>query len=539
MEADEASWRNQDLRSSRISAITTQAWIGLLFLSFAFWLAWQAGHWIVANDWHTLELAALVLAGCLAAATILRNWRLGFYIFCVWMLFEDLVRKFMANSTVLFFGKDALLALVYLSFYVEIRRGREKRFRPSFLLFLGLFCWLAVLQIFNLNSPSILYGLLGVKVYFYYVPLIYLGYALIRSDEDLRKFLVANASLAAVIASLGIVQSIVGNSFLNPTHLAPELEDLGNLQKVVPSSGQLFNLPDSIFVSAGRFSSYLFVALILAFAAAGYLVLHTKKGRKAVFVAIGLLGVAILLSGSRGAVVSGLMTAVVLSAGFVWSASGRWQARQRLMKAIRRSFIVAALAFAALLLLFPKQAGSRVDFYTQTLLPDSSSYQLGSRIGSYPLANFLDVFKGPNWLMGNGTGTATLGFQYVAKLLGQHTPNVGVEEGFGSLIAEMGILAPILWVLWAGALLHYSWSIVRHLRGTRFFPLALAIWWYAFLLLFVFMWGSLTAYQNYLNNAYLWLLVGILSRLPSLLANPPAPTVVPSGGTDRPVGPDL
>ncbi len=520
------------MSDTRIPAIKNQAWIGLGLFVLALWLAWQAGSKIVANDWRTMEIAVVGIAGCVVVPTILRNWRLGFYIFFVWMLFEDLVRKFMGNSAALFFGKDFLLALVYLSFYIQIRRGREKSFRPPFLIFLGFFFWLAVLQVFNDNSPSILYGLLGLKVYFYYVPVIYLGYALIRSDEDLRKFLVVNMWLAAVIASVGIVQSIVGNSFLNPAHLAPDLEELGNLEKVTPS-GQIFNLPDSVFVSSGRFSGYLFIALVLGVGAAGYLLLYTKKGRKTVFLVIGLLCVATLLSGSRGAVVSALMSALVLCAGFVWGAP--WRKGYRLNKAIRRSFIVAALGIAALLLTFPNQAGSRIAFYTETLSPDSSSYALGNRSWSYPVTNLLTVFEQPHWVMGNGTGTATLGIQYVAKLLEQRAPNVGVEEGFGSLIAEMGILAPILWILWAGVLLYYSWSVVRRVRKTRFFPVALAIWWYSFLLLFVFTYGSLTGYQNYLNNIYLWLFIGILFRLPSLLANPPVTAV----GLTAPQNPNI
>jgi hypothetical protein len=194
-------------------------------------------------------------------------------------------------------------------------------------------------------------------------------------------------------------------------------------------------------------------------------------------------------------------------------------------KAIRRSVIVVALGIAVLLLLFPKQAGSRVAFYAETLLPDSSSYALGNRSWNYPVTNLLSVFENPHWFMGNGTGTATLGTQYVAKLLEQRPPNIGVEEGFGSMMLEMGILAPILWILWAGMLLYYSWNVVWRLRKTRFFPVGLAIWWYAFLLLLVFTYGGLASYQNYLNNIYLWLLVGILFGLPNILANPPATPV--------------
>ena len=41
----------------------------------------------------------------------LADWRTGFYLFIVWLLFEDFVRKYMGNSTALFFGKDFLAAV--------------------------------------------------------------------------------------------------------------------------------------------------------------------------------------------------------------------------------------------------------------------------------------------------------------------------------------------------------------------------------------------------------------------------------------------
>ncbi len=118
-----------------------------------------------------------------------------------------------AAARILFFGQDVLIGFAYVSFFVAYRKGREKLLRPTFLIPLALFAWLAAAQIFNPNSPSILYGLLGFKLYFYYVPLLFLGYALIRNEEDLRKFLVVNASLAGIISALGVAQTILGNNF--------------------------------------------------------------------------------------------------------------------------------------------------------------------------------------------------------------------------------------------------------------------------------------------------------------------------------------
>ena len=85
----------------------------------------------------------------------------------------------------------------------------------------------------------------------------FVGYALIRNDEDLRKFLVINLGLAGVIAVIGIIQAMVGHSFMNPAHLAPELRDLGELDRYTPLTNQLVSIPSSVFVSSGRYSLYL------------------------------------------------------------------------------------------------------------------------------------------------------------------------------------------------------------------------------------------------------------------------------------------
>src|ERR1700683_1527578 len=254
-------------------AVRNQAVIGLSVFLLAIWLAWQLGGEIAANNIRPVAFAAAGIIGVIVAVAILRNWRTGVYLFLIWMLFEDLFRKYMGNGPALFFGKDILAGLVYISFFTAVRRRREKRFQAPFLLCLGLFFVLGAVQVFNPNSPHILYGLLGLKTYFYYIPMMYVGYALIRNDEDLRKFLVFNAALSGLIAALGIAQAILGNSFLNPANLAPELKDLGNLEKFTPLTNQLFSLPDSVFVSSGRFALFLILAFILALGASGYLLL--------------------------------------------------------------------------------------------------------------------------------------------------------------------------------------------------------------------------------------------------------------------------
>jgi hypothetical protein len=503
-----------------------------MFLSFVvgvlgICVAWQVGNVIVAGNLRMLFLAGLGFAGCAVAIAILRNWRAGFYLFLGWLLFEDLVRKYMGNGAIFFFGKDVLVMIVYVSFIIALGHGREKTFRPPFLFFFSLFFWLGVLQMFNPNSPHILYGLLGIKVYFYYVPLLFIGYALIRDDADLRKFLIFNAITGSVIATLGIAQGILGNTFLNPAKLDPNLVDLGNLGKVTPLSNQVFSLPDSVFVSSGRYALYIVLMMILLLGAAAYFLLSGRRHRKLIFGVIAVLVAAALLSGSRTAVVGSGVSAAVLFAGFLWGAKWRQEQSYRLTRAIRRSIIVGALGLALLVLLFPAAAGSRIAFYTETLNPNSSAYQGENRAWDYPIGQLELAFQEPNWVVGNGIGTASLGMQYVARALGQERPNLWVEEGYGVMIIEMGIIAPFLWIAWTAALLYYSWKVVRRLKGTRLLPIAVAIFWYAFFLLYPLTYVGLSPFQNFICNAYLWLLVGILFRLPDLLENSfePAPVL--------------
>jgi hypothetical protein len=60
---------------------------------------------------------------------------------------------------------------------------------------------------------------------------------------------------------------------------------------------------------------------------------------------------------------------------------------------------------------------------------------------------------------------------------------------------------------------------VRKLKQTALFPIGFAIFWYAFMCLGPFTFYGLNTYQNYLTCAYLWLIVGMLYRLPGLLAD--------------------
>jgi len=66
------------------------------------------------------------------------------------------------------------------------------------------------------------------------------------------------------------------------------------------------------------------------------------------------------------------------------------------------------------------------------------------------------------------------------------------------------------------AILFPAWRVLKKLRGSPLFPLAFTIFWYAGLLLLPMTFEGLRPYQDFVLNAYLWLLLGVLFRLPTL-----------------------
>ena len=488
----------------------------LFFFAGVVGLGWALSTWIISGSSQMLVMGAMAVAIVMIVVRALHDWRAGLYLFILWLLFEDLARKYMGNNTILFFGKDIIAAITIFSLFKSKQRRGVPWFKPPFLVSLAIFFAFAVIQVFNTASPSIVYGLLGLKLYFYYVPMMYVGYALLRTNQDLEWFLLYNIVPALLIAVGGIVQSVVGLGFLNPTQLAPELRELGNLSRESPLTHQRLFAPTSVFVSTGRFASYIILAAIIVLGAQAYLLLTRRRRAWWALLGVSIAFVAALQSGSRGSVVYTGVSVLVLSAGFLWGAPWRWGQGHRLAKAFRRAALVCAAGLFLMAQFFPDKLGASWAFFSETLSPTSSASELQHRALDYPIQGLQVAFQSDRLFFGGGTGTASLGTQYVAQLLGQAPLNAWVENGWGVLILEMGILGLVLWISWTAALLVAGWKVVKHLRETIYFPVALSIFWYLFLLLVPFTYMGMAPYQNYVLNAYCWVLVGILFRLPHL-----------------------
>jgi hypothetical protein len=499
----------------------------LAFLLVFVIAAYKSANYVIAGDMTGLAFVALAFIGCAFIVAMLQSWRNGLYFFLTWLLFEDFARKFLGNNMAIYFAKDVLAAVVYLSFFLAYRRKQVTSFRPPFLVPVLIFVWFGAMQVFNPASTHLMYGVMGMKLFFCYVPLLFVGYALLNSEAELRQFFFVNMILGLIIVSLGIAQAILGHTFLNPEIVADDIRSLSTLYRVSPISGLTMYRPTSVFVSTGRFGNFLLVCWLLVFGFSGYLLLRHRRGRALAFIALAITVAGLALCSSRGVVLWSAGSALVGVLAFIWGAPWRQREVIRVLRTVQRAALGIALGLGLLFFVFPEALLSRVAFYTETLTPGGSASELQSRTWDYPLRNFLGAFGYDRWPYGYGIGTTSLGTQYVARFFNAKPPVTGVESGFGTLVIEMGIGGLILWFVMGFAIVFSAWRVVKQLRGSPWFPLAFMIFWYAGLLLFPMTFNGIQPYEDFVLNAYLWLLLGILFRLPTLAVSTQYAVVAP------------
>jgi hypothetical protein len=475
--------------------------------------AYKAADAILANDLTGLAFAALLFVGGAVFVAILNDWRRGLYLLVAWILFEDFVRKYLGNNMAIYFAKDFLAIVLYLSFFRARRARLIEKFQIPFRIPLLIFFWFCILQMFNPASTSIFYGILGLKINFLYVPLIYVGYAFTESEEDLRRLLTFICVLILIVAGLGLAQSIIGPTFLNPSNLQEDIRALSTTYRAAPISGLVAYRPNSVFVSAGRFQDFLVVSWLISLGFTGYLLLRTKRGRTLAFTTVGVVAAASLMSASRGVFMWNAGTTLVIAAGFLWGAPWRQREAIRILRAIQRTCLLIGIGIIILLTIFPQELGSRLAIYSETLMPDSPASELVHRTQTYPIKQLEYAFDHPRWPYGYGLGTCTLGGQYVVRITHALPMYIGVESGLGNLLVELGIVGLVLWIVLSFSIAISAWKAVLDLRGSPWFPLAFAVCLYAIIVLLPMMFTGASAYQDFVLNSNLWLLLGVLYRL--------------------------
>jgi hypothetical protein len=169
-----------------------------------------------------LSIGTLLLLGAFAGLMVIAwaysNWRAAIKMAIVVALLEGGIRKwvFPSGQELVYFLKDGIL----LGAYLRVLFGNEPEFRLTHLKLAAneilILCIIIGLGALNPNFGSPLQGLFGLKMYFMYLPLVFIMPRLFRSEEEAVRQLTWFLWIAVPICLLGLAQWKAGpDSILN------------------------------------------------------------------------------------------------------------------------------------------------------------------------------------------------------------------------------------------------------------------------------------------------------------------------------------
>ncbi len=461
---------------------------------------------------HTVVAAGMaLLAGALVSG--IQDWRRAIYGLLLFLPFSGIPYVLLyPNVRWASLLKDVLFVIPAYVGFLASRTGQRRRVGPGAFptVLLALFALLVVVQMFNPALPNLIVGLIGAKVWFFYVPICVLAYQMVQTRDDLARLL-ATMSIAAVVpAVVGLAEAALiyaghadivygwyGGAAQHATQGFGEFEFVGG--------GVLRRIP----------STFSFVAQYFAFTVSMVALTYAwwrgvlAKGRLAPVGAATwiLLLLASLLSGARAAFIFTPLLVVLIV----------------LLEARDLRLPVGRLILPSVLLVG-----------VVTAILGASAGSLLGHAAAVGLAEFQDVFVTgfrhglDATLAGLGTGSDTSGARYAFKNPEQFTASLGtpyeswyvktyLELGIAGLVLVLAILTHLLVV---GLRRHATLEDPR-LRVVSACLIALLVWNIVYGIKGQFIDMDPT-------NVYFWLIVGLLAKLP-LLDQPPQPALL-SGG---------
>jgi hypothetical protein len=456
--------------------------------------------------------SAVVFAAALAVG--LRSWRLALVGLLVYIpvsgIAIDAAYGHRLERGVALLAKDFLFVLPAYAGFLRWAWKRQERisFPAAPVTLLLALAAIVVAQSFNPNLPKPLIALIGIKVWLFYVPLLFLGYHLVRTRDELYRLFGLMALLALVPAVLGLVEAaLIYGGHANDVYRAYGSAAGAVTQKYVgfalPGGGQLRRIPSTF---SSFYQYYLFLAVMLAVAYASW------RGRRLAL---------------RQNVVAAAIWLVLLAASF--------------LTGVRAAFIMTPFLFAVVLALEGRRAmrfavrwlvpGAAVVLAAVTFVPGSHLLAVWSDVGHVGRQEFWDVIVASSreavhlTTFGLGTGIDSIAARYaysnddawqafIFPLLGRWH-----ESWYVKTWLELGVIGlAVVLALFATIVIR---GVRAHLTlrdpGLRIASAAL---------LSVVIWSMVYAAKSqYLDldplNVYFWLFAGMLFKVPVLAQREP------------------
>lgn len=187
-------------------------------------------------------------------------WRLSFPIFFLFATFDGFISNLFFPAKLPLLYKDIFLVVIYFFFFVTERTGELVSQLKGQIGNTAWFCAIAFMliglfQIFNPASSSILVGILGFKVMFFYWPIALLAFTYIHKPDDVRKFLMMIVIFSIPINCFGLYQFFQGPRFMVQT-FGPGFAQATVIAAIEAGTGDFVRIIGT-FASSGQFSSFL------------------------------------------------------------------------------------------------------------------------------------------------------------------------------------------------------------------------------------------------------------------------------------------
>lgn len=403
------------------------------------------------------------------------------------------------------FIKDVFYLPVLASILIGSRQTFKELFNRIKPLFWSIIAFTSICLItflfvnfpaqFNPNSEHkfpLLMGIIGLKIWLSYIPLILVGFYLIRNRQDLLKLTRLQVILITICCLLGLVQYFalttgfckgsVGlpEPAFHSTSLQARCLFGGSLLYYPPRN--LIRLPGT-FVAPWQWGWFLISSIFFTFA---LMQIETKKS----WYYLSWFASFLVLT---NAVISGQRIALLLVPIFfiiLFFITQRKTKNFAIKSGVITFLLIISLSFPVV-----RQAiESFIKRWNYSPPP-----QFIVKIFNYSVNNFQGFF-------GSGLGTTAS----AARKFG----DIKLIEVFhGQLIYEMGFLGLISFIVMVSILVFLGWKILNSIQDQSLKNLAICL---CIFILFI----SYNVYYYPLNvdpvNVYFWLLAGILFRLPDL-----------------------
>ena len=439
---------------------------------------------------------------------ILKNWRRGIYALLIYLPFAGLptILLYPAPRITLLI-KDLLFVIpAYLGFILwwhsRNRHNRPVLFPNRATIPLALLVGLLFVQFFNPNLINPLVGLIGLKVWLFYVPLFFLAYHFVDSKEELFKVLKVLFFLGLLPVLVGIIQAVFvysGYSELAYRIYGPaaaavtqNFATLGiDCVNGKNCNAWLVRTP-SIFTFVAQYWLFLLTMYPLGYAI--WMKANQQKNRfsQLYLALLGLVIVAACSSGSRAALVLTpfyfLLVAII---------SGKLQDFWKPIFLLAGGFVVMAMLLGI--------STNILISYTIEVL----AFYLGREGMMSELFRALDTT-----LLGAGVGMSTGPARYAFNASDAVTQFGALESFYAKTIVELGVLGLIIVVILLGVLLWNGYRCVICLKDPILRHLGVALLALLLVSVIYLAKGAMIDYDPL--NVYFWLYAGILMKLPKL-----------------------